>query len=296
MRELIQKNKRRSTFLIVLFLLVVIGLGYLLSYLSGDGGVYVIIALLYGFFSIIGSYFVGDKLILSSVQAKEIQKEDDPELFTTVENLAITAGIPMPKVYLIPDQALNAFATGRSPEHASVAITYGLRSQLTKAELEAVMGHELSHIKHYDIRVMLYTAVLVGMVIFLSDILWRVAIGGGNRNSRNSKGSGPIILIALLLGLIGAPIAAQLIKLAISRRREYLADAGSAMLTRYPEAMISALQKIAQAPKLNGHHDSIAHLFIYPPVKKASLRERLFSTHPPIEERIKALQESARIR
>jgi heat shock protein HtpX len=294
MRQLIAKNRRNSWILIFLFLLVIAGLGVLLSYLAGDGGGFFIIAILYGVFSVIGSYYIGDKMVLKSVGAVQIEQKDDTELFQTVENLAITAGIPMPKVYLIPDQALNAFATGRDPEHASVAITQGLRQALTKPELEAVMGHELSHIKHYDIRVMLFTAVLVGMIIFLSDILWRVSLGGGRSN--NKKGAGPLILIALVLGLIGAPIAAQLIKLAISRKREFLADAGSAMLTRYPEGMISALQKISQAPKISGHHDSIAHLFIFPPSNKPSLRQRLFSTHPPMEERIAELEKAARIR
>jgi len=294
MYELIAKNKRRSWYLIFGFLIVIGVLGWLFSYFAQDQVTFLVLAGGFGLFSVLTSYFAGDKLILASTGAKEIQKQDDPELFTIVENLAITAGVPMPKVYVINDPALNAFATGRDPEHASVAITQGLRQHLNKVELEAVMGHELSHVKHYDIRLMLFTAVLVGMIIFLSDILWRIALGGGRNSSK--KGSGPIVLIALVLGLIGAPIAAQLIKLAISRKREFLADAGSAMLTRYPEAMISALQKISQAPKISGHHKSIAHLFIFPPIKKTSRFQSLFRTHPPIEERISALQKAARIR
>ncbi len=294
MYELIAKNKRRSWYLIFSFLVVIALLGWLFSYFVQDQILFLVLAGGFGFFSVLTSYFAGDKLILASTGAKQIEKQDDPELFTIVENLAITAGISMPKVYLIPDPALNAFATGRDPEHASVAITQGLRQHLTKVELEAVMGHELSHVKHYDIRLMLFTAVLVGMIIFLSDILWRIALGGG-RNNSSKKSSGPIVIVALVLGLIGAPIAAQLIKLSISRKREFLADAGSAMLTRYPEAMISALQKISQAPKIQGHHNSIAHLFIFPPVKKASWFQGLFRTHPPIEERIAALQKGARI-
>lgn len=269
------------------------GLGWIFSFFVQDQITFLALAGIFGFGSVVTSYFAGDKMILTSVGARQIQLQDDPELFRIVENLSITAGIPMPKVYLIPDPALNAFATGRDPEHASVAITYGLRKHLTKPELEAVMGHELSHVKHYDIRLMLLTAVLVGMIIFLSDILWRIALGGNRNNSK--KGSAPIVLIALVLGLIGAPIAAQLIKLAISRKREFLADAGSAMLTRYPEGMISALQKISQAPKIEGHHSSIAHLFIFPPVTKASWFQNLFRTHPPIEERIDALSKASRI-
>lgn len=292
MRELIKSNRRKSWILMTLFIVIIAVLGAFLSYFTQDEGGFLMIALIFGMISIFTSYFAGDKMVLASVGAKEITAQEDPELFQMVENLSITAGIPMPKVYLIPDQALNAFATGRDPEHASVAVTYGLRHALTKTELEAVMGHELSHIKHYDIRVMLLTAVLVGMIIFLADILWRVSLGG---RGDNKKGAAPLIIVALILGLIGAPIAAQMIKLAISRKREFLADAGSAMLTRYPEGMISALQKISQAPTVSGHHDAISHLFIFPP-QKSRLRDRLFSTHPPIQDRIAALQEAARIR
>jgi heat shock protein HtpX len=294
MRELVQKNKRRSWILVASFLVLIAILGYLLSYFSEGGSLLLIVALVFGIISVLTSYYAGDKLILASVGAKQIEISDDPELYRIVENLSITAGIPMPKLYVIDDAALNAFATGRDPEHASVAITTGLRRALNRQELEAVMAHEISHVNNYDIRLMLLTAVLVGMIIFLSDILWRISLGG-RRDSK--KGGGPLILIAVILGLVGAPLAAQLIKLAVSRKREFLADASSALLTRYPEGMISALKKIAQAPRLQGHHDSIAHLFIYPPVeKKASLRQKLFSTHPPISERIAALQESARIR
>lgn len=293
MRELVAKNRRKSWYLIFSFLAVLAMLSWLLSYFVQDEAAFLTIAAIFGVISVLTSYFAGDKMVLASVGAKELAKQDDPELYTLVENLAITAGVPMPRLYVIPDAALNAFATGRNPEHASIAITQGLRHLLNKQELEAVMGHELSHVKNYDILVMLLTAVLVGMVIFLSDILWRVAIG---KRDDSKRANGVLVIAALLLGLIGAPIAAQLIKLAVSRRREFLADADSVLLTRYPEGMVSALEKISQAPQLLGRHDSIAHLFIYPPVKKASWHERLFSTHPPIQDRIQAIRTSARIR
>ena len=292
MYELISKNKRRSWVLIFAFLVLIALIGYALSiYLQGGEALF-ILAMVFGAGSVLISYFAGDKLILSSVGAKQIERNDDPELFLIVENLAITSGLPMPKVYLIPDQALNAFATGRDPEHSSVAITAGLRRVLTKTELEAVMGHELSHIQNYDIRVALLTAILFGMVVFIADMLWRVSLSGGNRRNSSSALAIPALIFAMVL----APLAAQMIKLAISRRREFLADASSVMLTRYPEALISALQKISQAPNVKGHNEAIAHLFIFPPFKIKSRLSKLFSTHPPMEERILAIKQASRIR
>lgn len=291
MYKLIAQNKRRSWLLMLFFIAVIVGLGWLINQFTEYGSGLVLAALIFALFSVLLTYYSGDKMVLASVGAKQIKKEDDPELFRIVENLAITSGLPMPKVYIIPDPALNAFATGRDPEHGSVAITAGLRRLLNKTELEAVMAHEMSHIKHYDIRLMLITAVLVGMVIFIADILWRVALNGDSR-----KNSAILVIPAVIIGLIGAPIAAQLIKFAISRRRELLADGGSVMLTRYPEAMISALQKIAQRPNLKGHNEAIAHLFISSPLKGKKFMAKLFSTHPPLQERIEAIREAARIR
>lgn len=292
MYQLIASNKRRSFFLVLVFSALVLGLGYLLS-VSIEGGEAVFLGVLvFNLLSVLISFYAGDKIVLASTGAQQIEKADDPELFTTVENLAITAGLPMPKVYIIPDMGLNAFATGRDPQHASVAITHGLRQVLSKAELEAVMGHELSHVKNYDTRLMVLTAVLFGMVVLIADLLWRLSFGGG----RDRKGSAPIFLVFLLIAAILAPIAAQLIKFAISRRREYLADASSIMLTRYPEAMVSALQKISQAPIIAGHHEATAHLFIYSPLTSSSFAQKLFSTHPPLEERIAAIREAARLR
>lgn len=293
MYELIDKNKRKSWGLIIIFSLLVLGIGGLISYAVEGGYLIFIFAVIFNFISILVSYFSGDKLILKATGAKPLQKSDDAELFLIVENLAITAGVPTPKVYLIQDPALNAFATGRDPEHASVAITTGLRQHLNKAELEAVMGHELSHVKNYDIRVALLTAILFGMIVLLADILWRVTVFGGGKSRKSST---PILIPIIIAAAILAPLAAQLIKLAVSRKREFLADASSVMLTRYPQAMISALQKISRAPNVKGHHEAIAHLFIFPPFKIKSRMATLFSTHPPIEERISALQQGASIR
>jgi len=290
MYQLIASNKRRSFLLVFVFSALVLSLGYLLAVTVEGGEAIFIGVLLFTIISVLTSYYAGDKIVLASTGAKRIEKADDPDLFTTVENLAITAGVPMPAVYIIPDMGLNAFATGRDPEHASVAITHGLRQVLDKSELEAVMGHELSHVKNYDTRLMVLTAVLFGMVVLIADLLWRLSFGG-----RDRKRSTPILLVLIVIAAILAPIAAQLIKFAISRRREYLADASSVMLTRYPDAMVSALQKISQAPMIAGHHEATAHLFIYSPLN-ASFTQRLFSTHPPLEERIAAIREAARLR
>lgn len=290
MYELIASNKRRSWFLLVTFSVLVLGLGYLISIVVQDGELIFLGAIAFNLVSVLFGYYAGDSVVLASVGAREMQKADDPELFNIVENLAITAGVPSPRVYLIPDMALNAFATGRDPEHASVAITAGLRQRLNKSELEAVMGHELSHVKNYDIRVMLLAAVLFGLVVLLADLLWRLAF-----SRRSDRNNGSIYLLPIIIAAaILAPIAAQLIKLAISRRREFLADADSVMLTRYPEAMVSALRKISQSPTVAGHHEATAHLFIYPPLKSGFV-SRLFSTHPPIEERIQAIEQAARL-
>lgn len=290
MYQLIDKNKRRSWLLILAFSILILAIGGLLSYVVEGGSIIFVFAVIFNIISVLISYYAGDKLVLASVRAKPIQKKDDPELFRIVENLAITAGVPMPKVYLINDHALNAFATGRDPEHASLAITQGLRQALSKAELESVMGHELSHVKNYDIRVMVLTAILFGMVVLLADILWRVAFSSGRSRSKNA---GLIMIPIIIAAAILAPLAAQMIKMAISRKREFLADASSVMLTRYPQAMISALQKISKAPDINGHHEATAHLFIFPPFKIKSKMARLFSTHPPIEERVAAIQQGS---
>jgi heat shock protein HtpX len=240
----------------------------------------------------LGSYFFSDKIVLTMSQAKEIKRIDDQELYRTVENLAIAAGLPTPKIYLIEDTAPNAFATGRDPKHAVVAITTGLRQKLTKQELEGVMAHELSHIGNYDIRLTTIIVVLVGTVTLLADWMLRMSFGG-----RKKEGGGWIVVIGLVLAIL-SPIAATLIQLSISRKREYLADASGALLTRYPQGLASALQKISDDHEpLEAANKATAHMYIVNPLKEhidskdsVSWFANLFQTHPPIQDRIKKLQ------
>jgi heat shock protein HtpX len=246
----------------------------------------------------LGSYFYSDKIVLAMSKAREVKRTDDPELYRTVENLSIAAGLPTPKVYLIDDTAPNAFATGRDPKHAVLCITTGLRQKLTKPELEGVMAHELSHVGNYDIRLTTIIVVLVGVVTLLSDWMLRASFFGSRRRSNDNEGQiGAIIMIAGLVLAILSPIAATLIQLAVSRKREYLADASGALLTRYPEGLASALKKIAadQEP-LEVANKATAHLYIVNPFKSIQGNPmtglaRLFDTHPPIAERIKRLEQ-----
>lgn len=247
------------------------------------------------FFSLVTSsvsYFKGDKVALASSGAKEIAKTDNPYVYRMVENLCITAGMPMPKVHIIPSAALNAFATGRDPEHASIAITTGLIEALENEELEGVIAHELSHIKNYDIRVMTIVVVLVGLVSLLADMLFRARLFGGDRSDSKQGGNiGAILMIVGLVLLILSPIIAKLIQFSISRKREYLADASGALLTRYPEGLARALEKISHSSvPLKTANAATAHLFISNPFKKQSFAS-LFSTHPPAEDRIRILRE-----
>lgn len=288
----IGKNKRNTALLITLFLVLIIGLAYVFAqYL--DEPLLLPIAVLVSVAMSFGSYFYSDKIVLAISHATEIQRLDDPELYRTVENLSIAAGLPTPKVYLIDDTAPNAFATGRDPKHAVLCITTGLRSKLTKPELEGVISHELSHVGNYDIRLSTVIVVLVGIIALLSNWMLRMSFFGGRR--RNS-GGGQVGAILALVGLVMAilsPIAATLIQLAISRKREYLADASGALLTRYPEGLANALRKIAsdQEP-LEAANNATAHLYIVNPLhSNPSTFSRLFDTHPPIEERIKRLEE-----
>lgn len=292
----IDSNKRKTTLLITIFLIFIIGLGWFLGVYMGYGYEITILAVIISLLMTLVSYYSGDKVALSSTGAKAIQKEDNPYVYRIVENLAITAGIPMPKVYIIDSPALNAFATGRDPEHASIALTTGIISALENQELEGVIAHEMSHIKNYDIRVMMIVVVLVGSISLLSNIFFRARLfgfGGGKRSSNNNNGGGQIGAIIMLVGiilLILSPLIAELIKLAISRKREYLADASGALLTRYPEGLASALEKISQSNvPLKTASAATAHLFISNPLKKQSLTA-MFSTHPPIEDRIAKLR------
>ena len=232
------------------------------------------------------SYYASDKLALSINNAKQIEKSDAPELWRIVENLAITTGLPMPKVYIINDPALNAFATGRDPNHAAVAVTTGLLESLNKQELQGVLAHELGHVQNYDIRVSMLAFGLVAAVSIISDMVLRMMIWGGD----DDNNSNPIAMVIGIIALILAPLVATMIQLAISRKREYLADATGALTTRYPEGLASALEKIRDnAQPMQKQSPSTAHLFFANPLSKKSFNN-LFSTHPPIEERIAALR------
>ena len=290
----IASNKRRSVLLMMVFTAFIIGLGYIFSKAQGDtsySGVWV--AILFSLFSTGISYFQGDKIALWTTGARPITEEENKYVYHLVENLCITSGLPVPKIYIIDDQAINAFATGRKPELASIAISSGAIEKLKNEELEGVIAHELSHIKNLDIRFMTLVAVLVGAISIMSQIFLRSRwFMGGRRNDR--KGGGQIMAILMIVGIILAilsPLIAELIKLAISRRREYLADASGSLLTRYPEGLASALEKIQQDNiPMQRASTATAHLFLANPFSGKSL-SNMFSTHPPLEDRIKKLRE-----
>lgn len=278
-----------------IFVILIVGLGYVFSRATGDttyGGVW--LAIIFSLGMTMVSYFQGDKIALWTSGAKPITREENKYVWNLVENLSIANGTPTPKIYIIDDQAINAFATGRKPELASIAVTRGAIDRLTNEELEGVLAHELSHVKNYDIRFMTLVAVMVGAVSILANIFLRSHFLFGGRRSSDREGGGQIAAIFMIVGIILAilsPIIAELIKLAISRRREYLADASGALLTRYPAGLASALEKIAADNQpLKTASAATAHLFFANPFSAKSL-SNLFSTHPPIAERIKRLRE-----
>ena len=286
----IDSNKRNSVILMMLFITIIIGIGYGLEYLWGDGS-YAIVwgAIILSLLITSVSYYKGDKIALTSTGAKPITKETDRYVYNLVENLCIASGMPMPKVYIIEDLAINAFATGRKPEISSIAITRGAIQKLENEELEGVIAHELSHIKNYDIRFMTLVAVLVGTIALISDIFIRTQFYGGKKENKNSHPA--FLLIGVLLAIL-SPLIAELIKLAISRKREYLADASASLLTRYPDGLANALEKISQEQlPMKKASTATAHLFIASPFSGKQKMKSLFSTHPPIEERIKKLRE-----
>ena len=293
----ISHNKRNTGLLLFFFILffTAVGYGFGFAYTEdsqsaiGIMGFFGIGAIVYAFIS----YYSAGKITLAVARAREIKKSDNPKLYRTVENLSITAGMPMPKVYLIEDSALNAFATGRSPEHASVAITRGLLEKLDKAELEGVMAHELSHVKNYDIRLQSVTVALIGLIVLVSDIFLR-SLFYGRRRSRNSKGNAAAMLIGIALAIL-TPIIAKIMHLAINRQREYLADASGALLTRYPEGLARALEKIkADHEPLEVANKATAHMYIENPLrneKNGKWLNNLFASHPNTDDRIKRLRE-----
>ncbi len=291
----IETNKRKTFLLFFLFLLLVAAIGIVFDLVMTGSfyGIGLFFALIITIVWSLISYYSGDKIVLTISRAKPATKQDFPYLINTVDGLAIAAGIPKPKAYVMEDDAINAFATGRDPKHASIAVTTGAMEKLSRQELEGVIAHEMSHIKNYDIRTMLYAAVLVGIVSLLSDVLLRSFLwGGGRRRDRDEGGSiyFVFVLVGLLLAVL-APLIANLIKLAISRKREYLADASGAQLTRYPKGLADALRKIQKDQDvLKGATNATAHLYISNPFKNTGkFMANLFSTHPPLEERIKIL-------
>jgi heat shock protein HtpX len=296
--EQIARNKWRSFFLIFGVLVLAAGLGYLFGYLFQAGPFGLALALGIAAVGSWSSYMYGDKLVLRVSRARPASREEHPKLHNVVEGLCIAAGMPVPAIYVIPEQAPNAFATGRNPEHASIAVTEGLLQTLNRVELEGVIAHELSHVKNRDILVGTLTATLVGVVVLLAGWMrWGLFWGGGRGRDRGGGGgANAIFLVLALVAMILAPLAAQLIRLAVSRRREYLADADGALLTRYPPGLAAALRKIAASTNtMRVANNATAHLWFSQPSRAVgegvTRIERLFSTHPPIEERIKALEE-----
>lgn len=288
----ISANKNKTWAIMLLFVLIITTIVYVFSKALGFGIGFSIIALFLAAITSVGSFYYSDKIVLSASGAKEIQKNQHPELFKIIENLCIASGMPMPRIYIINDPSPNAFATGRDPKHAVVCVTTGILDILDKSELEGVIAHELSHIKNYDIRLMGIVAVLVGFIAIMANLFTNHLWFSG-RSERNNV-QGIFLIIGLILAIL-SPIAATLIQLAISRRREFLADASGALLTRYPDGLASALEKLAHNPHtLKTASNATAHFFIVNPFKGKQAKQwfvSFFDTHPPLEERIKILRD-----
>lgn len=293
MYEQIASNKRKSFFLILFFLGLIFALAWVFGELTNLGPHGLILAAVIAVVMTFGSYYSSDKIVLAISRARPVEKKDYPYLYNVVEGLAIAAGLPKPRCYIIDDTAPNAFASGRNPKNSVIVVTTGLLQKLNRAELEGVIAHEMAHIKNHDILVQTLAVVMVGIVVLLSDWILRTFLWGGRR--RSSKDSGNIGAIIVVVGLILAifsPFIAQLIRLAVSRKREFLADANGAFLTRYPPGLASALRKLdADREPLEAANKATAHLYIVNPLKdiKGTVN-KLFSTHPPIKERIDALE------
>lgn len=291
----INANKTKTYAIMLGFVVFVVLVGYLLGNALGYGNSWMFIAVAISVLTSLGSYYWGDKLVLAMSGARPADRRRDFDFFTVAENLAIAAGIPKPKLYVIDDTAMNAFATGRDPEHAIVCATTGILARLERRELEGVIAHELSHVKNYDTRLMAVVAVLVGTVAFLADMFMRTLWWGGGRRDRDEdRGLGSLLMVVGIVLAIVSPIIATIIQLAVSRRRELLADASGAYLTRYPEGLARALEKLAKDREvLEAATNATAHLYITNPFKDKNFGawfSGLFDTHPPIEERIKILR------
>jgi heat shock protein HtpX len=290
-----ESNIRRTWLLFTIFLIVIIGVGWTFSRIYANPSV-LYFAVVFSVLMNVAAYWYSDKIVLKMARAIPVEKASFPELYNVVENLCIAAGLPLPKIYLIQERQLNAFATGRNPERAAVAVTDGLLEKLDRSELEGVLAHELSHIGNRDMLLSTVIVVLAGFVSIISNMFLRSSFWGGfgRRDDRESGQAGSILMIIGIILSILAPIAAMLIQLAISRKREFLADASGALLTRYPEGLAKALEKIsADVYPLRVANNATAHLWLDDPFKgqkKTSWLHKLFMTHPPIEERIKVLR------
>lgn len=285
MYKAIADNKRNTVLIMAVFVAVIGVIGWLASYYYGDSSITYYAIAGAAIYAVI-QYYLASSLAVAMTGARQIEKRDNPRFYRIVENLTIATGMPMPKVYVIDDSAPNAFATGRDPRHAIVAATTGLIDMMNDNELEAVMAHELGHVKNYDIRIGMIAFGLVSAIGFLADIVTRMMIFGDRRDNNNAS---PIVMIIGIVFLILAPIIAFIVQMAISRQREYLADATSAMTTRNPDSMISALQKLRDNGRpMQRQNSTTAHLFFANPLKAGGI-SKLFSTHPPIEDRIKRL-------
>ena len=290
MYSAIAANKRKTVLIIVLFVIFIAGIAFLFDLAYRSGFTIAIGALIGATIYVLIQYYSSGSQALAMSGARQIQKADNPRLYRIVENLAITEGLPMPKVYIVDDPAPNAFATGRDPQHASVAATTGLMEIMTDRELAGVMAHEIGHVKNYDIRVSTIVFGLVVFVGFLTDILLRMAFFGGGRNN---NGGNIVVLVLGLAAMIIAPLTAAAIQAAVSRQREYLADATGALTTRDPEALASALQKLGDyARPMKRQNSTMAHLWISDPMKPGVI-DRMFASHPPIPARVKRLIENS---
>ncbi len=287
----IESNNRKTFFLIFFFIILVLLLGWLFDYLLNYGSVGIVLALIIAVSMSLSGYYKGDKIVLKISKAKPASKKEYPYLVNIVEALALGDGLPTPNIYVLPDDSINAFATGRDPKHASIAITKGALKKLNRQEIEGVLGHEMSHIKNYDIKLMTVVSTLVGVVAVMSDLALRWVWYGGLKKDENN--SGGLYLIVMLFGLLLialSPLIAQIIQLAVSRKREYLADADSALLTHNPKGLISALKKIkVENMPMKHATTATAHMYIANPLPKKAIYN-LFRTHPPIDDRIKALE------
>ncbi len=292
----IESNKSKTWLIMIFFTLFIATVAFVLTKAIGGNSSWVLIAFLMSALASVASYYWSDKIVLGISGARKADRKRDFDLFTVTENIAIAAGLPKPAVYVIEDSAPNAFATGRDPKHAAICVTRGLIDKLDRRELEGVVAHEMSHIKNFDTRLMAIVAILVGMIAFLSDWFMRTLWwGGGRRNNRDDRsGIGTLLLFTGIIFALLSPIIATIIQLAISRRREFLADASGALLTRNPEGLASALEKISSDHEvLETATNATAHLYIVNPFKGKDFEAwfaGIFNTHPPISERIKILR------